>query len=86
MNWPELRRLAKLRNPNRICHLCGVGGGDFLDHKTPGDDHSIDNLDWAHDRAAPHCHRSKSGREGAQAANRIRRGRLRPPEPHPGLA
>ena len=81
-NWPELRRLARERNPRRICHLCGEPGGDFLDHKIPGDDHRLENLDWAHDRAPPHCHRSKSGREGRAARKSVHR----PVEPHPGLA
>lgn len=81
VNWPELRRLARERNPQRICHLCGRPGGDALDHIRPGDDHSLENLDWAHDRAAPHCHRTKSSREGAAARPSL----YRAPEDHPGL-
>jgi 5-methylcytosine-specific restriction protein A len=49
-NWAsEIRPAAHARNPDHICHICGQPGGDYLDHKTPGDDHSLDNLDWAHD-------------------------------------
>ncbi|GES27927.1 HNH endonuclease [Streptomyces angustmyceticus] len=84
-NWrSELRPAAHARNPEHICHLCGRPGGDYLDHKNPGDDHSLDNLDWAHDRVPPHCHRYKSSAEG-HAAKRKMPGRKRPPEQHPGL-
>lgn len=81
-NWAsEIRPAAHARNPEHICHLCGQPGGDYLDHKTPGDDHSPENLDWAHDRIPPHCHRFKSSREGNAARPR----RQRPAEAHPGL-
>lgn len=80
-NWSELKRLARVRNPEQICHICGVAGGDFLDHIRPGDDHSLTNLDWAHDRVPPHCHRTKSSREGAAARPRL----FRDPEQHPAL-
>lgn len=80
-NWRELKMLADSRNPEHFCHICGVRGGDFLDHKVPGDDHSLENLDWAHDRVPPHCHRTKSSREGAAARPRLHR----PPETHPAL-
>lgn len=82
----RIRPAAHARNPDHICHLCGDPGGDYLDHKQPGDDHSLDNLDWAHDRVPPHCHRYKSSAEGnaARAANPPP-GRRRPPEQHPGL-
>lgn len=81
-NWrTELRPAALHRNPRRICHLCGQPGGDTLDHKVSGDDHSLENLDWVHDAEPPHCHRGKSGREGAAARPRLHR----PPEQHPAL-
>lgn len=80
-NWRALRAEAHRRNPQHICHICGQPGGDALDHKQAGDDHSLDNLDWAHDQMPPYCHRYKSSREG----NAARPSRQRPPEPHPGL-
>ncbi|MFG1872132.1 HNH endonuclease [Micromonospora arborensis] len=81
-NWrTELRPAADERNPERICHLCGKPGGDALDHKKPGDDHSPENLDWVHDAVPPHCHRFKSSAEGVAAQPRERRAR----EKHPGL-
>ncbi|GGU62810.1 HNH endonuclease [Streptomyces lavendofoliae] len=81
-NWrSELRPAAHARNPTHVCHLCGQPGGDYLDHKTPGDNHNLDNLDWAHDAVPPHCHRYKSSREG----NAAKPTRHRPEEPHPGL-
>ena len=86
-NWrSEIRPAAHARNPDHICHICGQPGGDYLDHKQPGDDHSPENLDWAHDRVPPHCHRFKSSAEGhaAKTAN-PRPGRARLAEPHPGL-
>ena len=80
-NWPALRAKADKLNPLHICHICLAPGGDFLDHKNPGDDHRQENLDWAHDAVPPHCHRTKSGREGAAARPRLNR----PPETHPAL-
>lgn len=66
-NWHQLKAQAHARNPRHVCHLCGGPGGDTLDHVEAGDDHSLANLEWAHDRAAPHCHRYKSSREGNAA-------------------
>jgi 5-methylcytosine-specific restriction protein A len=66
-NWPDLKRQALVRNPRRLCHLCGEPDGDALDHldRTAGD--GIENLDWAHEQNPPHCHRYKSAREGVEA-------------------
>ena len=84
VDWPALRAAKKLANPTKVCHICGKPGGDTLDHIKPGDDHSLENLDWVHDRARPHCHRTKSGQEGA-AALAAKRKAARPAEIHPAL-
>lgn len=84
-NWDELRAEAHRLNPRHICHLCGESGGDALDHKQRGDDHRQENLDWAHDKVPPHCHRRKSGREGAAARAERRRAMRLQPERHPAF-
>jgi 5-methylcytosine-specific restriction protein A len=85
-NWPDLVRQVKARDRG-ICYLCERDGADTVDHIVPGDDHSLTNLAAVHDRNPPHCHRTKSGREGAAA--RKARGGYRPTrraaEQHPGL-
>lgn len=87
-NWPALRTEADRRNPRRICHWCGLPGGDELDHKIPGDDHRQENLDWIHGHRAVargvstrNCHGEKSSAEGAAA----RPSERRPAEAHPAL-
>jgi len=87
-NWPALRAEALRRNPRKVCHWCGLPGGDELDHKVPGDDHRQDNLDWIHGHrsvaagvSVRNCHGEKSGAEGAAARPREKR----PPEIHPAL-
>lgn len=74
-DWAELRRLKAIEDPAKTCHICQAPGGDTLDHVIPGDDHSPENLAWAHDRRAPHCHRYKSAQEGVAG----RRARKCPP-------
>ncbi len=80
-NWLILRATV-LRRDNGICHVCGKHGADQVDHITPGDDHSPDNLAAIH--SAP-CHRQKSSSEGGTAAakSRAQRPRNRPAESHP---
>jgi 5-methylcytosine-specific restriction enzyme A len=80
-NWPVLRAMV-LRRDNGVCHVCGKHGADQVDHITPGDNHSPDNLAAIH--SAP-CHRRKSSSEGgkASAQARAKRTRKRPAEPHP---
>jgi 5-methylcytosine-specific restriction protein A len=93
-NWDtELRPAAHERNPEHVCHWCGLPGGSDLDHKVAGDDHSLDNLDWIHGRtdflegrSTQNCHGAKSGREGAIAAAAAMRRQRRPEEPHPAFS
>lgn len=66
-DWQERRAEAKRRNPQRICHWCGLPGGTDLDHKEPGDRHDQDNLDWIHSawdvkagRSEKNCHAQKT--------------------------
>lgn len=92
-NWEtELRPEAHRRNPEHVCHWCGMPGGSDLDHKKAGDDHSQDNLDWIHSRgdmlagrSQKNCHGEKSGREGAAALAAKLRAQRRRPEPHPAF-
>lgn len=69
------RRLIVLRRDQGICYLCGQPGADTVDHVTPGDDHSLNNLKAVHDAVEPHCHRAKSSQEGhtASQGNRVKR-------------
>lgn len=83
-NWQDIRRQVRLRAHGRCEaeeHAPGCcGDGSDADHKTPGDDHRLENLQWL---SAP-CHRAKTTRE-ATARNQARKqARLRPREQHPG--
>lgn len=80
-SWSVLRATV-LRRDNGICHVCGKHGADQVDHLTPGDNHSLDNLATIH---SDPCHRQKSSSEGGSisARERAKRPRKRPPEAHP---
>lgn len=80
-NWTSTIVPRILARDGRICHVCKGPGADAVDHKLRGDDHSDANLAAIHDRVPPHCHRTKSAREGVNARDQANR----PPEPHPGL-
>lgn len=78
-DWPQRRR-AVLNRDHRTCQLnypgC-TGHATEVDHRIPGDDHRLTNL-----QAACHsCHTAKTQAESH--ANRPKR--ARPAEPHPGL-
>ena len=83
-NWPELRRAVKARAHGRCQadeHAVDCPGtGRECDHVIPGDDHSLDNLQWL----STECHKVKTQREAQEAAMRFRRQRRRDPEAHPG--
>lgn len=78
-DW-RTRRLIVLKRDKAVCWVCGGADADEVDHKTPGDDHSLGNLAPIHQQVAPHCHRFKSAAEGvaARAANSKRRPKARP--------
>ena len=81
-NWDSEIRPAVFGRDGDICWVCGERGADEVDHKTPGDDHRLENLAPIHSwRTRQACHASKSGREGAAARPRLNR----PPVIHPGL-
>jgi len=84
-NWPTIRDQVRDRAAGRCQahphHAPGCDGwGAEADHITPGDDHSLTNLQWL---STP-CHQAKTAQEAA-ARNRARAAmRRRPEEPHPG--
>lgn len=83
-NWPQLKASVKKRAKGR-CEASThepdcTGVGAECDHRVPGDDHSLSNLQWL----SRECHKAKTARENAEA-NRRRAGmRRRPEERHPG--
>jgi 5-methylcytosine-specific restriction protein A len=84
-NWFKLVAQVKKRAGGR-CEWrlksrarCPRPGTD-CDHKNPGDDHSLSNLQWL----CAHHHGKKSSAEGRKARADRRALRYRAPEPHPG--
>lgn len=78
-NWKHLRA-GVLKRDGGICHVCKQPGADAVDHIVPafrGGTDDETNLAAIHDRAPPHCHRTKTAHE----ANPPRR---RPATAHPG--
>lgn len=85
-NWPSLRRRV-LHRDNHVCQtrfsegqLCGREATD-VDHITPGDDHSMANLQ----ALCSWCHARKSASEGGRAAALARVRTERPKQTHPAL-
>ena len=89
-DWATRRRRVLRRDRYRCQHrepgtgqLCGMYATE-VDHIDRGDDHAEENLQ----ALCTDHHRSKSGREGAQAAQQKRRAtrqKFRRTEDHPGL-
>jgi 5-methylcytosine-specific restriction protein A len=82
-DW-EARRIKVRRRAGRQCEHIEHGArcplpGNECDHIIPGDDHSLENLQWL---CAPH-HREKTQREAAAGLAKV--SEKRPRERHPGL-
>lgn len=84
-NWAQLRAQTKRRAGGRcqaIDHAPGCDGwGVDADHITPGDDHTLANLQWL----SRECHDAKTRHENAEANRARAKLRRHPQEQHPGL-
>lgn len=83
-NWHTIRKAVKDRaaghcQATRHHPDCNRTGTD-ADHITPGDNHTLANLQWLSEP----CHRAKTATDNAQANRQRARLRRRPTEPHPG--
>ena len=83
-DWAVIKRQVRQRAGGRCQaqrhdpHCNGVGAE--ADHIHPGDDHSLDNLQWL----SAECHKAKTRRETI-ARNRLNaKLKRRPTEAHPG--
>jgi 5-methylcytosine-specific restriction protein A len=81
-DWDSRVRPAVFARDGHICYVCGKPGANDVDHKNPGDDHSLENLGPIHKWP---CHARKSAAEGGRAAALKRPKINREPEAHPGL-
>ena len=83
-DWQRIRTEVKAR-ANGKCqakhHAKGCNGiGTDCDHIIPGDDNSLDNLQWL----SSACHKAKTARETAARNSWYRKTRLHPVEKNPG--
>ena len=84
-DWAAIRAQVKAR-ANGKCqaehHATGCDGiGTDCDHIKPGDDNSLDNLQWLSNA----CHKAKTARETAERNSWYRKTRLHPVENNPGM-
>ena len=84
-DWQRIRAEVKARANGRCQakrHANGCNGiGTDCDHIIPGDDNSLDNLQWL----SGACHKAKTARETAARNAWYRETRLHPVENNPGL-
>lgn len=84
-DWAARRAAVKARAHGRCeakRHAKGCNGiGTDCDHIVPGDDHSLDNLQWL----SYACHKAKTARESAERNREYKKLRRHPSERHPGL-
>lgn len=83
-DWAAIRRAVK-RRANGRCeaeqhHPDCDGIGTDADHKTAGDNHSLENLQWL----SKPCHWAKTKRENAARNKQQAALKRRPAEQHPG--
>ena len=84
-DWYAIRQRVK-RRARGLCEAerhapgCDRTGTD-ADHITPGDDHSLANLQWL---SGP-CHKAKTAAEAAERNQDRAARRRRPHETHPGV-
>ena len=83
-DWQRIRAEVKARANGRCQakhHAKGCNGiGTDCDHIIPGDDNSLDNLQWL----SSACHKAKTARETAARNTWYRKTRLHPVEKNPG--
>jgi 5-methylcytosine-specific restriction endonuclease McrA len=96
-DWDKRKR-AVLERDARICHVCGHGDADEVDHlvnvarwqaeQMPGDPHDLDNLAAIHGGSCStcgrRCHTEKTQAEAAHARAINRTKSRHPVERHPG--
>ena len=84
-DWEQRRAMVKARAHGRCearIHAKDCDGiGTDCDHIVPGDNHSLDNLQWL----SYACHKAKTARESAERNRRYKKLRSHPNERHPGL-
>lgn len=83
-DWParvsKVKRRAKGKCEAKRHHPRCDGSGSECDHVHPGDDHSLDNLQWL----SEWCHKAKTSEDNAKIAAERAAMRKRPEEIHPG--
>ena len=83
-DWQRIRAAVRARANGRCQakqHANGCNGiGTDCDHIIPGDDNSLDNLQWL----SSACHKAKTARETAARNVWYRESRLHPVEKNPG--